>query len=484
MDSCIKALFSMYRRAEIMVFSSITFLYLFLPIVLILYFITPHKFRNYILLLASLFFYFCGEPKYIALFISSIIINYVHGLLIEKYRGTKAAKYVIVSGIIINLLILGVFKYSNFLINNISYIFNLDIKFVTIALPIGISFYTFQAMSYLIDVYRGEVKAQKSILNLALYISLFPQLIAGPIVRYRTINEELEERYYSFGDFAYGVRRFVIGLAKKVLLANSLGELWRIAIYTEQPSILTYWLGAIGFALQVYFDFSAYSDMAIGLGRIFGFHFLENFNYPYISKSITEFWRRWHISLGTWFRDYLYIPLGGNKTTMFKWLRNIFIVWFCTGLWHGADWNFILWGIGFGIILVVEKLFLIKFLKRIPAVFSHFYTLLIIVFSFVLFNSSSTSDALLYMKGMLGLLNIPAFSKEALYYLNSYKILIILAVLCSTPIPMRIAKKEWKDYKILSVICNLEPVIYIVLLIVVTGFLIDSSFNPFLYFRF
>jgi alginate O-acetyltransferase complex protein AlgI len=474
----------MHRRAEKMVFSSITFLYIFLPIVLILYFITPHKLRNYILLLASLFFYFCGEPKYITLFIVSIIINYVYGVLIEKHLGTKTAKYVVVSAIIINLLILGVFKYSNFFIKNISYIFNLDIKFVTIALPIGISFYTFQAMSYIIDVYRGEVKAQKNILNLALYISLFPQLIAGPIVRYRTVNEELESRYYSFEDFAYGVRRFVIGLAKKVLLANPLGELWGFALYTEQPSMLTYWLGAIGFTLQIYFDFSAYSDMAIGLGRIFGFHFLENFNYPYISKSITEFWRRWHISLGTWFRDYLYIPLGGNKTTKLKWFRNIFIVWFCTGFWHGADWNFIIWGIGFGIILVVEKLFFIKFLERIPALFCHLYTLLIIIFSFVLFNSSSISDALQYMRGMLGLLNIPVLSKEALYYLNSYKILMILAVLCSTPIPFRIVKKKWKDNKVLSVISNLEPIIYIVLLIVITGFLIDSSFNPFLYFRF
>jgi alginate O-acetyltransferase complex protein AlgI len=474
----------MHRRAEKMVFSSITFLYIFLPIVLILYFITPHKLRNYILLLASLFFYFCGEPKYITLFIVSIIINYVYGVLIEKHLGTKTAKYVVVSAIIINLLILGVFKYSNFFIKNISYIFNLDIKFVTIALPIGISFYTFQAMSYIIDVYRGEVKAQKNILNLALYISLFPQLIAGPIVRYRTVNEELESRYYSFEDFAYGVRRFVIGLAKKVLLANPLGELWGFTLYTEQPSMLTYWLGAIGFTLQIYFDFSAYSDMAIGLGRIFGFHFLENFNYPYISKSITEFWRRWHISLGTWFRDYLYIPLGGNKTTKLKWFRNIFIVWFCTGFWHGADWNFIIWGIGFGIILVVEKLFFIKFLERIPALFCHLYTLLIIIFSFVLFNSSSISDALQYMRGMLGLLNIPVLSKEALYYLNSYKILMILAVLCSTPIPFRIVKKKWKDNKVLSVISNLEPIIYIVLLIVITGFLIDSSFNPFLYFRF
>jgi alginate O-acetyltransferase complex protein AlgI len=467
-----------------MVFSSITFLYFFLPIVLILYFITPNKHKNYTLLLASLFFYFCGEPKYTLLLIASIAINYFYGILIEKHRGTKIAKGVVVSSAIINLLLLGIFKYSNFLISNINYIFNFDIKIVKIALPIGISFYTFQAMSYVIDVYRGEVKAEKNILDLALYISLFPQLIAGPIVRYKTINDELIHRNHSFDDFAYGVKRFVLGLSKKVLLANSLGELWKFAIYTEQPSVLFYWLGAIGFTLQIYFDFSAYSDMAIGLGRIFGFHFLENFNYPFISKSITEFWHRWHISLGTWFRDYLYIPLGGNKTTKYKWLCNIFIVWFCTGFWHGADWNFIIWGIGFGVILVAEKLFLLNLLKKIPSVFSHVYTLVIIVFSFVVFNSSSLTDAIQYIKGMLGLLYIPASSKEALYYLSSYKILIIFAILCSTPIPLCIVKKMSKNYKLLSIVNNLEPIIYVVLLIAVTGFIIDSSFNPFLYFRF
>ena len=466
-----------------MVFSSITFLYFFLPVVLVLYFITPNKFKNYILLIASLFFYFCGEPKYTLLLIASITINYFYGILIEKHRGAKIAKCAVVSSIIANLLLLVVFKYSNFLISNISYIFNIDIKFVKIALPIGISFYTFQAMSYVIDVYRGEVKAQKNVFNLALYISLFPQLIAGPIVRYKTINNELTHRNHSFDDFAYGVKRFVVGLAKKVLLANALGEIWKLAMYTEQPSVLFYWLGAVGFTLQIYFDFSAYSDMAIGLGRILGFHFLENFNYPYISKSITEFWRRWHISLGTWFRDYLYIPLGGNKTTKCKWLRNIFIVWFCTGFWHGADWNFIIWGTGFGVILAAEKLFLLNFLKKVPPVFSHVYTLAIIIFSFVVFNSS-IADAAQYMKGMVGLLNIPVFSKEALYYLGSYKVLIILAALCSTPIPLHIAKRISKNCKLLPVVNYLEPIIYIALLIVVTGFLIDSSFNPFLYFRF
>ena len=465
-------------------FSSITFLYFFLPVVLALYFITPNKYKNYILLLASLFFCFCGVPKYTLLLISSIAINYFYGIFIEKHLGTKIAGYAVASSILVNLLLLAIFKYSNFLINNIGYIFNINIKFVKMALPIGISFYTLKAMSYIIDVYRGEVKAQKNAFNLALYISFFPQLIAGPIMRYKTMNNESVHRNHSFDDFAYGVKRFVVGLAKKVLLANSLGEIWKLAIYTEQPSVLFYWLGSIGFTLQIYFEFSAYSDMAIGLGRIFGFHFLENFNYPYISKSITEFWRRWHISLGTWFRDYLYIPLGGNKTTKCKWLRNIFIVWFCIGLWHGAGWNFILWGVGFGVILAAEKLFLLNFLKIIPPVFSHIYTLIIIIFSFAVFNSSNIADAAQYMKGMLGLLNIPAFSKEALYYLGSYKVLIIVAALCSTPIPLHIAKRISKNYKLLSAVNYFEPIIYIALLIVVTGFLIDSSFNPFLYFRF
>lgn len=467
-----------------MVFSSISFLYLFLPIVLIAYFITPNKFRNYILLISSMFFYFCGEPKYIVLFIVSILMNYIHGILIEKYRCAKASRFFLISSVFLNLLMLGIFKYSGFFMDNINSILSMDIKLMKISLPIGISFYTFQAMSYIIDVYRGEVRAQRNILNLALYIALFPQLIAGPIVRYSTINEELEGRYHTYENFAYGVRRFVIGLAKKVLLANSLGELWEIAIYTNHPSILAYWLGALGFTLQIYFDFSGYSDMAIGLGRIFGFHFLENFNYPYISKSITEFWRRWHISLGTWFRDYLYIPLGGNKTTRLKWFRNILIVWFCTGFWHGAEWNFVLWGMAFGVVLAAEKLFLNKVLKRVPAFLAHLYTLLIIIFSFVLFNSYNIHDALQYMKGMLGLMNIPIFSGEALYYLGSYKILIILAGVCATPIVSKTVIEKWKGNKILSALNSLEPVAYIAILILVTSFLVDSSFNPFLYFRF
>lgn len=465
-----------------MVFSSITFLYFFLPIVLTVYFITPNKYKNLVLLLGSIFFYFCGEPKYTLLLFSSIIINYIHGILIEKYRGTRIAKGVVISSVVINLLLLGIFKYSNFIVDNINNIFRIDIKFIEIILPIGISFYTFQAMSYVIDVYRGEVKVQKNILNLALYITLFPQLIAGPIVRYKTINEELSNRKHSIEDFAYGVKRFIIGLVKKVILANSLGELWNLVIYTEASSVLFYWLGAVGFTLQIYFDFSGYSDMAIGLGRIFGFHFLENFNYPYISKSITEFWQRWHISLGTWFRDYLYIPLGGNRTTKGRWLLNIFVVWLCTGIWHGAQWNFIIWGIVFGVILVVEKLLLLKILKRIPSAIAHLYTLLLVVLSFVLFNSFNFTEAMVYIKGMIGVLNIPLVTKEALYYLGSYKILIILACLCATPIPIRIARRINRKWT--RITDCLEPLVYIALLLVLTGFLVDSSFNPFLYFRF
>ncbi len=467
-----------------MVFSSMTFLYFFLPMVLIAYFVTPNRYKNYTLLLASLSFYFVGEPKYILLMLLSIVLNYVHGLLIEKYRETKTGKIVFVSALVLNLLFLGLFKYFNFFASNVSTVLNLNIKFLQIALPIGISFYTFQIMSYIIDVYRNEVKAQKNIAYLALYLSLFPQLIAGPIVRYQTINEELTSRNHTMDDFAYGVKRFVIGLTKKVILANALGELWKFAIYTEQPTVLFYWLGAIGFTLQIYFDFSGYSDIGIGLGRMFGFHFLENFDYPYISRSITEFWRRWHISLGTWFRDYLYIPLGGNRTSKWRWYFNIFVVWFCTGFWHGADWNFMIWGLAFGLILVLEKQFLLVWLSKIPAIFSHVYTLMIVTFSFVLFNSSDIFEAGTYMKGLLGQLNIPLYSPESLYYLGSYKVLIFAAVLFATPIPSQVMKKVFKGKMGQSISGILEPIVIICLLLVVTAFLIDSSFNPFLYFRF
>ena len=335
-----------------MLFTSISFLYYFLPLVLIIYFIVPKKFKNLVLLIFSLLFYFYGEPKYILLMLFEILVSFIGAILIDKYKD----KSILILTLFIHIILLIIFKYTDFFITNINNIFNTNFKLLNIALPIGISFYTFQIISYLIDVYKGKVKVQKNIIKLATYVSLFPQLIAGPIVRYEVIANELDNRKHSFEDFAIGVRRFTIGLAKKVLIANILGELCTKFNLVEERSIILYWLFAISYMLQIYFDFSAYSDMAIGLGRIFGIHFPENFNYPYISKSITEFWRRWHISLSTWFRDYIYIPLGGNRVSKIKFLRNILIVWLLTGLWHGASWNFIIWGLSFGILLIIEKL--------------------------------------------------------------------------------------------------------------------------------
>ncbi len=462
-----------------MVFSSITFIYYFLPLVLVGYFLTPDRLKNVTLLMASLVFYFVGEPVYIILLLGSVALNYIAGLGIEKHRGSLRAKQILASAIAFDILMLAIFKYFNFFAENMTAALSLDIRWVKIALPIGISFYTFQIMSYVIDVFRGEAKAQKNIANLALYVSLFPQLIAGPIVRYKTIEEELSNRVHSTENFAYGVRRFVIGLLKKVIIANPLGALWGLAKFAEQPSVLFYWLGAVGFMLQIYFDFSAYSDMGIGLGRMFGFHFLENFNYPYIARSITEFWQRWHMSLGRWFRDYLYIPLGGNRTSKLKWYRNIGIVWLATGIWHGAAWNFILWGAMFGIILILEKLFLLQMLKKVPGWIGHLYTLIVVLFGFVLFNSSSFTEAADVIQGMLGLLEIPLVSDESIYHLMSNKVLLIIAIVFSTPIV------NFKlRHSAIDKLSRFEPVAIVLILAAVTGFLIDSSFNPFLYFRF
>jgi len=467
-----------------MLFSSISFLYYFLPILLLFYFSVPYKFKNTILLIGSLFFYFYGEPKYIFLLIFSSLADYINSLIIDRHRGTKIAKAALVASIVINLSLLGFFKYGDFFIRNINGLLNLNIGLLRLSLPIGISFYTFQTMSYTIDVYRGEVKPQKNPFDFATYVALFPQLIAGPIVRYKTIAKEIENRTHSMDNIAYGVKRFVIGLSKKVLIANSLGELNVIASTTNQNSLLFYWIGAIAFALQIYFDFSGYSDMAIGLGRMFGFHFLENFNYPYISKSITEFWNRWHMSLGTWFKDYLYIPLGGNRVSKVKWFRNIFIVWFSTGFWHGANWNFIIWGLYFGIILVIEKLFLKRLLEKIPAFWSHLYVIFMVVISFVIFNIDKTSDMIIYLRGMFALLEIPLWNVESLYYLKSYGITIIVAMIGATPLMKNIIDQYRKQVVGARVMSILEPASYVMLLLMITGYLVDSSFNPFLYFRF
>jgi len=405
------------------------------------------------------------------------------GLLIDKCNEFKVRKVVVGIAIVVNLILIGLFKYADFTIKNINLLFSMELPLLKLTLPIGISFYTFQAISYLVDVYRGKVKAQKNIINLALYISLFPQLIAGPIVRHQTVNEELSKRTHNFADFSYGTRRFIFGLSKKLLIADQIAHLWTLATQTNEPSILYYWLGAIAFSLQIYFDFSAYSDMAIGMGRMFGFHFLENFDHPFCSRSITEFWRRWHISLGSWFRDYLYIPLGGNRKGNLRWIFNLFVVWGLTGFWHGADWNFVLWGLIFGIILMFEKIFLLKILERIPSVFSHIYTILIVVFSFVLFNNS-IADAAVFIKSMIGLSNIPFISAESLYYLSSYLGILVVSIVFSTNIPCILFRKITINPIINKVADYIEPVLLIILLLLSVGYLVDSSFQPFLYFRF
>ncbi|WP_343767022.1 MBOAT family O-acyltransferase [Clostridium malenominatum] len=416
--------------------------------------------------------------------IVSIISGYLHGLWIFRARSGKYAKIPLISSIIVHIGLLVYFKYIDFLIKNINEIFNTGVPLVNLALPIGISFYTFQILSYTVDVYWGKAKVQKNIFSFATYVALFPQLIAGPIVRYTTVEEELEQRTHSIENFSYGINRFIIGLSKKVLLANTLGELGKIFSNTNEKTVLFYWIAAVAFTLQVYFDFSGYSDMAIGLGRIFGFHFLENFNYPYISKSITEFWKRWHMSLGTWFRDYLYIPMGGNRVSRVKWVRNIVVVWFLTGFWHGAQWNFIVWGLYFALFLILEKHFLKRLLNSLPPAASHMYTLFFITVSFVLFNANSMSEALENLQGMFGMLYVPLCGPESLYYLKSYGLVLIMAGIGATPLTVKI-KQKLETYKSGRGALNIMvPVVHVLLMLLITGYLVDGSFNPFLYFRF
>lgn len=465
-----------------MLFSSISFLYYFLPCVLIIYFCTPKKFKNIILLLSSLLFYFYGEPVYILVMIGSIISGYIHGLLIDKYK--KYKKIFLITSITISLGLLILFKYSNFIIDNINSIFNAKFALLNLALPIGISFYTFQILSYVIDVYNEKVAVQKSIIKLATYVSLFPQLIAGPIVRYSDIEKELSNRTHSFENMALGIRRFVIGLAKKILIANQLGEISNIFLQTDETSVIFYWMYGIAFCLQIYFDFSAYSDMAIGLGKMFGFHFLENFNYPYISKSITEFWRRWHISLSTWFRDYVYIPLGGNRVGKLKLLRNIFVVWCLTGIWHGANWTFIIWGLMFGILLIIEKIFLLKALDKIPKIFRHIYVLFVVMISFIIFNATDIRQAIYQIKGLFGVNGETIINSYTLYYLKSYLVIFIIAIIGSTPLLKNIIEKLKQKSKTNKIINLFEPIVIMALLLISTAYLVDNSYNPFLYFRF
>jgi len=465
-----------------MLFSSIPFLYYFLPLVLAVYFLTPARFRNAVLLLASLIFYAWGEPKYVLLMLASILSGYGFGLLQEQYRGQKGAKLVCGLSVAVSLSFLLYFKYADFFLENFNAATGLGVPLLRIALPIGISFYTFQIISYTVDVYRGE-PAQKNLIHLAAYVSMFPQLIAGPIVRYSDIAQQLEHRSHSTALAAEGVRRFLIGLGKKILIANQLGELCSVFRASDEKSVLFYWLYAVAFALHIYFDFSGYSDMAIGLGKVFGFHFLENFNYPYISASITEFWRRWHMSLGTWFRDYVYIPLGGNRVGRARQLLNILVVWMLTGFWHGAAWNFVVWGLMFAVLLIMEKLWLLKPLSKCRPL-AHLYVVFFVVISFVIFNAENMGQALSDIGGLFGAGGIPLVSAEAVYCLRSFALVLILAVLGATPL-LRNGLVRLSQYPTAGKVLNaLEPFTLFVLLLVMTGYLVDGSFNPFLYFRF
>lgn len=467
-----------------MLFSSINFLYYFLPCVLLLYFISPKRIKNLILLISSLFFYWWGEPKYVLLMVLTILLGYGHGIFIDKFRGKTASKIFLVSSVSTSIMLLGFFKYADFFIKNTNAVLGSSFPLLKLALPIGISFYTFQTLSYTIDVYRGNARVQKNLINLATYVALFPQLIAGPIVRYTTVEEELNHRTHSFEKFAYGANRFVIGLAKKVLIANALGELCEIFRDSSEKSVLFFWVYAIAFSLHIYFDFSGYSDMAIGLGRIFGFHFLENFNYPYISKSITEFWHRWHMSLSTWFRDYVYIPLGGNRVKKSRWLFNIIVVWILTGFWHGAEWNFIAWGLFFAFFLILEKLWVGKYLAKAPSALSRVYVLLLVAVSFIIFNANGMKEAISDIAAMFGTQGYPLITTETLYYLHSYAVVIVLAVIGSTPL-IKNAVQRLQQYPAVRRITNIaEPAVMVVLLLTITAYLVDGSFNPFLYFRF
>ena len=467
-----------------MLFSSIPFLYYFLPLVLAVYFLVPRGLKNAVLFASSLLFYAWGEPRFCLFMLLSILQGYVFGRLIEKNaENRKWSKIFLTASVLLSLGLLGYCKYADFFISSLNAVTGLSLKLLRVALPIGISFYTFQILSYVVDVYRGDVPAQKSFLKLGTYIAMFPQLIAGPIVRYAEIAPQLDERETTFEDIAAGAGRFVIGLSKKVLLANVLYELITVFQKSRDLSVLFYWLYAVSFTLQLYFDFSGYSDMAIGLGRIFGFHFSENFNYPYISGSITEFWRRWHMSLGSWFRDYVYIPLGGNQVSKSKWLRNIFIVWMLTGLWHGASWNFVLWGLWFAVLLVAEKLLYKERLEK-THVLKHVYVLLFVTLSFVLFNASSVKEAASQIGAMFGADGLPLVSAESLYYAKSYAVTFLIAAIGATPLCKNVVSKLAESARGAQVLAILQPVWLVLLLAACTAFLVDGSFNPFLYFRF
>lgn len=474
-----------------MLFSSLMFLFIFLPAVLFSYFIVGKRFKNFVLLMFSLFFYGYGGPKFLLLMLVSIFINYIFGLLVDWYRDDKIkVRMILTFSVLANLSFIGYYKYTNFFIQNVNNLFEMKLPMSEIIMPIGISFFTFQGLSYVIDIYREHGKVQKNPLNVALYISLFPQLIAGPIVRYETVAEQITEREETVDKFASGLERFIIGLSKKVLISNSMG-LMADQIFGMQfsdISVLLAWIGALTYTAQIYFDFSGYSDMAIGLGRMFGFEFLENFNYPYISTSVTEFWRRWHISLSTWFRDYVYIPLGGNRVNTLKHLRNIFIVWCLTGLWHGASWNFIAWGLYFGIILTLEKFLLASFLDKLWKPIQHLYTMLLVVLGWVLFRAENLSYAVDYLKVMFGIEAVSIINNQSVYYLSEYSFELMMAVVFSMPvypyIKQKFQKRNTKEKLSVGAVYVIQSIILLGMFLIDMMYLINSTFNPFIYFRF
>ena len=458
-----------------MLFSSIPFLYYFLPAVMGLYFLVPSRLKNGVLLVFSLGFYAWGEPKYVLLMVVSIVLFYFCARAMEKSSHRKLWLWLAVA---ISVGLLGVFKYADFFLSSFQNVTGLRVPLLGLALPIGISFYTFQGLSYVVDVYRRDVPAQKNLVTFGAYICMFPQLIAGPIVRYADVVRQLDDRKHTWEDFCLGLRRFLVGLSKKILLADNFALLIKLFRESDEKSVLFYWMYAVAFMLNIYFDFSGYSDMAIGLGRIFGFRFIENFNYPYLSGSVTEFWRRWHISLGSWFRDYVYIPLGGNRVSKQRWVFNILVVWMLTGLWHGAAWNFVLWGLVFAVLLLIEKW--VPALQKLPAVLRHGYVLLVVLLSFVLFNGDSTAQVGQDVAGMFGLANVPAITDATRYYLRSYGLLFLLGIVGATPLVRTIAVR-------LENTCTgrvLEVIMMALLLFLCTAYLVDGSFSPFLYFRF
>ncbi len=473
-----------------MLFSSIPFLYYFLPIVLIVYFALPKIFmKNTWLFVASMFFYAWGEPKHAILMLAAITFGYIYGLLIEKFRGKKLSKFFLVLAVLTYLGMFGYFKYTDFFIENINALTGLGIPLLKIALPIGISFFLFQILSYDIDVYRGEVPAQKNYIYLGCYVALFPQLIAGPIVRYQDIAAQLMDRKHNWEHISLGFRRFIIGLAKKVFIADQLNKLCNIFyLETDEKTVVFYWIYAIANMLCIYFDFSGYSCMAIGLGKILGFDFLENFNYPYIAKSITDFWRRWHMSLSSWFRDYIYIPLGGNRCSTARNLFNIFVVWMLTGFWHGAAWNFIIWGLFFAVLLIIEKMWLLKYLKK-TKVLGHIYVLFLIMISFIFFDATTVftndmTESVAAIGALFGAAGVPFINDVTIHYLSSYAVLILVAIVGATPLAKNLVNKIKTKPAGEKVINVLEPIFLVAVLVMVTAYLVDGSFSPFLYFNF